>query len=157
VVETKWVNWDWMAARRHTIFNKIKATCDEIKMTKMMRFKWNDEIICQFYSTLYFNTNGQKLMWITDGWVFEITVQRFARLLGLDHQLTMEPEARVNTFNVLKPEDMHFMYAPGAIAHPLKTKNFIPVLNTLHCLFYSTLTLRMGDATGCPQYERNLI
>jgi hypothetical protein len=58
-----------MATRHHNIFNKIKAPCDELEMSKMMSFKynWNDEIICQFYSTLYFDTDGQKLMWITDG------------------------------------------------------------------------------------------
>jgi hypothetical protein len=29
-----------MAARRHSAFNKIKATCDELKMTEMMSFKY---------------------------------------------------------------------------------------------------------------------
>jgi hypothetical protein len=52
---------------------------------------------------------------------------------------------------------MHFMYASGAVAHPPKTENFIPELNTLHYLLCATLTLRIGDATACPQYERNLI
>jgi hypothetical protein len=96
-------------------------------------------------------------MWITNKQVYEITVCRFARLHGLDHQLTMEPKARIHTFNVLKPEEMHFMYAPGVVAHLPKTENFILVLNTLHRLFHSTLTLRIGDATTCPQYEWNLI
>jgi hypothetical protein len=148
-----------MATRHHSVFNKIKATCDEHEMTKMMSFKynWNDEIICQFYSTLYFDADGQKIMWMTDGQVYEIIVCHLARLLGLDHQLTMEPEARIHTFNILKPEEMYFMYAPGAIAYPLKTENFIPEINTLHCLLRSTLTLRIGDAIACPQYERNLI
>jgi hypothetical protein len=68
-VETKWVNWDWMATRRHSIFIQIKATCDELEITRMMSFKydWNKEIICQFYATLYCDTDAQKLMWMTDG------------------------------------------------------------------------------------------
>jgi hypothetical protein len=89
--------------------------------------------------------------------VFEIIVRRFAHLHGHDHQLTLEPKARVHMFNVLKPEEMHFMYALGAVAHLLKTENIKPKLNTLHCLFCSTLTLRIGDATACPQNERNMI
>jgi hypothetical protein len=58
-----------MAARRHSVFNKIKATCDELEMTEMMSFKydWNKEIICQFYATLYFDADGQMLLWMTDG------------------------------------------------------------------------------------------
>jgi hypothetical protein len=81
-----------MAARRHSTFNKIKATCDELEITAMMRFKyyWNKEIICQFYATLYFDTNGQRLLWMTDGNRCVITVREFARMLGLEHQLTME-------------------------------------------------------------------
>jgi phage terminase large subunit len=49
-----------MAAKKNSIFNKIKATCDELEMTKMMSFKydWNEEIICQFYATFYFDVEG---------------------------------------------------------------------------------------------------
>jgi hypothetical protein len=42
VLETQWVNWDWMANKRHTIFNQIKATCDELEMTKMMSFNYDN-------------------------------------------------------------------------------------------------------------------
>jgi hypothetical protein len=62
----------------------------------------------------------------------------------------MEPEARIQTFNVLKLDEMQFMYAPGAMAHPPKVQNFLPDLNTLHRLPRATLTLRIGDATTCP-------
>jgi hypothetical protein len=159
VVEIKWVNWDWMATRRHTIFNQIKATCNELEMTKMMSFKydWNKKIICQFYATLYFETNRQKLMWMTDGQRYETTVCVFVRLLGLEHQLTIELEAQIHTFEVLKLDEMQFIYAPGVKAHPPKVQNFLPELNTLHRLLRATLTLRIRDATSCPQYERNLI
>jgi hypothetical protein len=86
-----------------------------------------------------------------------ITVHEFARMLGLEHQLTMEPVARIHSFNMLKLDEMQFMYAPGAVAHPPKIRNFHPELNTLHRLLCATLTPRIGDATTCPQYERNLI
>jgi hypothetical protein len=72
---------------RHTIFNQIKATCDELELTKIMSFKYD----CQFYSSFYFDTDAQKLMWMVDGQRYEITVRGFARLLGLEHQLTTEP------------------------------------------------------------------
>jgi hypothetical protein len=78
-------------------------------------------------------------------------------MLGLEHQLTMPPEARIHTYNVLKLDEMQFMYAPGAMATPPKIQNFILELNTLHRLLRATLTPRIGDATACPQYERNLI
>jgi hypothetical protein len=87
MVETQWVNWDSMANKRHTIFNEIKATCDELEMTKMMSFKydWNKEIICQFYDTLYFDADAQKLVWMSVGQKYDITIRGFACLLELEH------------------------------------------------------------------------
>jgi hypothetical protein len=87
VVPTKVVNWVWMAAKKNSIFDKIKATCDELEMTKMMSFKfdWNEEIIYQLYATFYFDADGQKMMWMTEAQQYECTVHRFARMLGLEH------------------------------------------------------------------------
>jgi hypothetical protein len=86
-VETKWVNWEWMATRQNPTFDLIKETCDQLEMTKMMcfRYDWNKEVICQVYSTLYFDADGQRLMWMTDRKQYEITVLEFTTLLGLEH------------------------------------------------------------------------
>jgi hypothetical protein len=32
----------------------------------------------------------------------------------------MEPEARIHSFNALRLDEMHLMYAPSAVAHPPK-------------------------------------
>jgi hypothetical protein len=159
VVETQWVNLDWMANKKHTIFNQIKATCDELEMTKMLSFKydWNKEIICQFYATLYFDANAQKLVWMSAGQKYGITISGSARLLGLEHQLEMPPEARIHTFGVLKLDEMQFMYAPGVEVHPPKVLNFRPELNMIHRLLHATLAPKIGDSSPCRQYERNLI
>jgi hypothetical protein len=69
----------------------------------------------------------------------------------------MESEARIHTYNVLKPEEMQFMYTLGSEAHPPKVLNFLPELNTLHHLLCATLAPRIGDSSACPQYEQNLI
>jgi hypothetical protein len=115
------------------------------------------EIICQFYATLYFDVDGQKMVWMTDGKQYECTAHRFSWMLGLEHLLTILLEARIHTFDVLKLDEMQFMYTPGTMAHLLKIQNFLPELNTLHRLLCATLTSRIRDATTCPQYERNLI
>jgi hypothetical protein len=71
--------------------------------------------------------------------------------------LTIEQEAQIHTCDVLKLDQMQFMYAPGVKSHPPKVQNILLELNTLHRLLRATLTLRIGDATTRPQYERNLI
>jgi hypothetical protein len=69
----------------------------------------------------------------------------------------MELAAWIHSFNVLKLDKMLFMYAPGAVVCPPRIQNFHLELNTLYHLLHATPTSRIGDATGCPQYERNLI
>jgi hypothetical protein len=59
-------------------------------------------------------------MLMTDGQRCKITVRQFAHLLGLEHKLTMVPEARIHTFNMLKLDEMQFIYAPSVVAHPPK-------------------------------------
>jgi hypothetical protein len=106
---------------------------------------------------LHFDADGQKLIWMTNGQKYESTIHRFAWMPGLEHQLTMEPKSWIHTFEVLKLDEMQFMYALGAKARSPKIQNFLPKLNTLYRLLRATLTLRIGDATTCPRYERNLI
>jgi hypothetical protein len=148
-----------MTARRHSVFNKIKATCDELEMIEMMSLKydWNKEIICQFYATLYFDTDGQRFLWMIYGQQCVIIVHEFAWMLGLEHQLTSEPTTQIHSFNVLKLDEMQFMYVAGVVAHTPKIQNFHLELNTLHRLVHTTLNPRIGDSIVCPQYERTLI
>jgi hypothetical protein len=57
---------------------------------------------------------------MTDGQRCVITIREFAWMLGLEHQLTMPLDARIHSYNVLKLEEMKFMYALGAVARPPK-------------------------------------
>jgi hypothetical protein len=90
------------------VFDQIKATCDELEMTKTMCFKydWNKEVIYKFYATLYFDADGQKLIWMIDVQWCEIIICKFARMLGLEHQFTAEPDARIHSCDMLKLDEM---------------------------------------------------
>lgn len=43
------------AEKNYPIFNEVIAVCERQKIKKIMSYKhdWNDEIIAQFYATLY--------------------------------------------------------------------------------------------------------
>jgi hypothetical protein len=116
----------------------------------MMSFKydWNKDDICQFYSTLYFDVDGQRLIWMTDRPQYEITRLQFDTLLVLEHLHTME--SRIHTNEILKKEEMLFMYAPGVEANSPKIQNFLLELNWLHRLLQATLAPKIGDTTACP-------
>jgi hypothetical protein len=46
---------------------------------------WNNEIIAQFYATLFAEDRGdtRKFHWMTEGMWYEITFEQFVRLLTL--------------------------------------------------------------------------
>jgi hypothetical protein len=94
---------------------------------------------------------------LSAGQKYEITVKGFARLLRLEHQLEMPPEAQIHTFGVLELDEIQFMYALGAEAHPPNVLNFKLKLNTLHRLLRVTLAPKIGDSSACPRYEQKLI
>jgi hypothetical protein len=41
--------------------------------------------MCQFYSTLHFDADGQRMPWMTDGQRCAINVHEFAHMLDLEH------------------------------------------------------------------------
>jgi hypothetical protein len=50
------------------------------------KYDWNDEVILQFYSTMYLDEKSIKLFWMTEGEIYSVSVVRFAAIIGLkDH------------------------------------------------------------------------
>jgi hypothetical protein len=51
-----------------------------------LKYVWNDEVILQFYSTLYLDEMSNKLFWMTDDEIYSVSLVRFAAILHLqDH------------------------------------------------------------------------
>jgi hypothetical protein len=115
VVEAKRVNWEWMKNKRNRYFGDIKEACDTLELNNRMSFKyeWNNEIICQFYSTLFFDRDEQKLIWMTDKWKYEVSTWEFAILLGLEHHLEMP--TKIHDERILDKDQMMFMYGVGGL------------------------------------------
>jgi hypothetical protein len=55
VVPMQWVHLDYMRKKKDTTFNKILETCDFHGISKILQFwyNWNQQIITEFYSTLF--------------------------------------------------------------------------------------------------------
>jgi hypothetical protein len=66
----------------------------------------------------------------------------------LEHLHTME--SRIHTNEILKKEEMLFMYAPGVEANLPKIQNFLLELDWRHRLLQATLAPQIGDTTACP-------
>jgi hypothetical protein len=79
-----------------------------IKDLMELKYDWNDEVILQFYSTLYIDEKSNKLFWMTEDELYSISLVRFTTILGLqDH--TCYPK-KLHDDRVMEINRMRFMY-----------------------------------------------
>jgi hypothetical protein len=59
-----------MESKHDLIFDRVIAACTVKHLRDIMTFKkdWNNEVIAQFYATVYFEERGdtRKLHWMTE-------------------------------------------------------------------------------------------
>jgi hypothetical protein len=86
VAISQWIDWTYMEAKHDVIFDEVVAAYRAKHLRDVISFQknWNNEIIAQFFATLYVEERGdtRKFYWMTEGMRYEITFQQFASLFG---------------------------------------------------------------------------
>jgi hypothetical protein len=74
MVKHQWVHIDYMRNKKYMHFNRILEACDFHGITDLQQFrhKWNQEVIADFYSTLFFDKKERIFMWTTNGRRFHV-------------------------------------------------------------------------------------
>jgi hypothetical protein len=59
---SQWIDWTYMEAKHDAIFDEVVAACTAKHLRDVMSFQknWNNEIIAQFYATLYVEEWGTR-------------------------------------------------------------------------------------------------
>jgi hypothetical protein len=70
-----------------------------------LKYDWNDEVILQFYSTLYLDKKSNKFFWMTEDEIYSVSLVRFAAIL--DH--TRYPK-KLHDDRVMELNRVCFMY-----------------------------------------------
>jgi hypothetical protein len=80
VVRHQWVDIDYMRNKKDMYFNRILEACDFCGITDLLQFRhnWNQEVITEFYSTLFFDKKEGIFMWMTNGRRFNVKLSQFA-------------------------------------------------------------------------------
>jgi hypothetical protein len=57
---SQWIDWTYVEAKHDTIFDEVVAACRAKHLRDVISFQnnWNNEIIAQFYATLYVEDGG---------------------------------------------------------------------------------------------------
>jgi len=108
---------------------------------------WNEEIIFQFWATLWVDQASRVLHWMTQGVHYRLDFITFSRLLGFDHADRDAPWLSNIFAEGISEADLDAaeMYKPGA--HPdFKTTQLKPFLYVLNNLIRYSIDPKFGDS-----------
>jgi hypothetical protein len=157
MVRHQWVDIDYMRNKKDMHFNKILEACDFHGITDLLQFRhnWNQEVITDFYSTLFFDKKEMTFMWMTNGRRFNVKLSQFAQILALSSQLDIPK--KLHSEWVMMPREVTPMYIPDSDFQAPKVDGLLPHFLVLHRMMMKTLASRIGYSEAIPAYERNLL
>jgi hypothetical protein len=152
VVKQQYVDIEYMRNKKDMHFNWILEASDLHGITDLLQFRynWNQEIIFEFYSTLFYDKKERIFMWMTNGRRFHMKLAQFAHILGLSSQLDIPK--KLHSGLVMKPREMTPMYVQDGGFQPPKVEGLLPHFLVLHRMMRRTLTPRIGYPEVIPAY-----
>jgi hypothetical protein len=133
-----------MESKHNPIFDSVIAACTAKHLRDILAFmkNWNNEVIAQFYATVYFEEHGdtRKHHWMTESPWYEVSYAQFARLLGFGRK----DASRLRIHLPLKFEarKIKFMYPRSKQGNFGETTYLLPFYAYLNQLFRRTVTPR---------------
>jgi hypothetical protein len=110
VVKQQYVDIEYMRKKKDMHFKRVLEAYDLHDITDLLQFmhNWNQEIIFEFYSTLFYDKKERIFMWMTNGRRFHVKLTQFAHILGLSSQLDIPK--KLHSGRVMMPWEMTPMY-----------------------------------------------
>jgi hypothetical protein len=153
----KSINWEYLFEIDLPVVREVQDASRRMHLTSIMSFNcdWNEEVIAQFYSTLYVNRSIKTFHWTIQGKPFYVEYAYFASILVFSNaDLTRE---RIHEEeNVLDDGELHFMYdsAYGDIKFGT-IYGLRPYYKLLNQLFRYTLYPKSGDSDNISNMSKN--
>jgi hypothetical protein len=157
VVQHQWVHIDYMIQKTDMHLKRVLEACDYHGITDLLQFchNWNQEVITEFYSTLFFDKKERFFAWMTNGRRFSIKLTQFAQILGLSSQLDILE--KLHSKSVMMPREMIPMYNQSSDFQAPKIDGLLPHFLVLHRMMRKTLVPRIGYSEAILTYERKLL
>jgi hypothetical protein len=148
-----------MEEKHDAIFDEVVVACRAKHLSGVISFQknWNNEIIVQFFATLYVVERGdtRKFHWMTEKRRYEITFEQFARLFRFGRNDANR--IKIHFTSRLDASRMRFMYPSNKRGSVGTTSDLLPFYAYLNSLFRRMMTHREGDSNNIPSYNRNLL
>jgi hypothetical protein len=112
VKNSQLIDWTYMENKHDPIFDGVIAACQTKHLREILAFKkdWNNEVIAQFYTTVYFEEHGdtRKIHWMTESQWYEVSYSLFAKLFGFGKKDASRP--RIHLALKLEVRKIKLMY-----------------------------------------------
>jgi hypothetical protein len=120
VVKHQYVDIEYMRNKKDMHFNMILEACDLHGITDLLQFRhnWNQEIISEFYSTLFYDKKERIFMWMTNVRRFHVKLAQFTQILVLSSQLDIPK--KLHSGRVMMDREMTPMYVQDGGFQPPK-------------------------------------
>jgi hypothetical protein len=122
VVKQQYVDIEYIRNKKDMHFNRILEACDLHGIIDLLQFrhKWIQEIISEFYSTLFYDKKERIFMWMTNGRRFHVKLAQFDQILGLSSQLDIPK--KLHSGRVMMFREMTPMYVQNGGFQPPKVE-----------------------------------
>ena len=151
------------------VVEAIHARCVEMDLADIVAFQcdWNEEVVAQFYATLWVDTINHVMHWTLEGKRYAVSIVAFARLFGFnigdENGSYVKDESKIDLHVGSELEDtkMHFMYDGAYIdsGKPVFGKNIglTPYYKFLNQLFRGTIAPKGGNVDNISHRAKDLL
>jgi len=158
VIKQRYIDWKYIRTHGDK-FHDIYEVCHDKGLDTLMglKYHWNEEVIMQFYATLYLEKDDARTMhWMTNGVKYTSNIATFAQALG-QPGLEDGDAIRIHDSPQLNAKDISDLYLDNLEGVPGTLTGLEPYYITLNKLFRHTLMPKSGDASFIRAYSLNLL
>jgi hypothetical protein len=119
ILHQRYINWEGCEAIGDPEMTQALRACERKKMKNIMIFQydWNDEVIAQFYSTLWVKLTDEKspynfsyLNFYIEGSWYKVSYRRFAHILGLSDDDIFGDKIKINDYRQRTKDEARDLY-----------------------------------------------
>ena len=156
--EHKWVDWKYMKEKKDVDFDQLIQVCKTRGVYKLLedKYDWNEEVICQFYATLFIDpAKNDHLHWMTQGVHYEVSLPRFASYF---HMGAVDKNQEImSNENIMEESAMAFMYDEPHPRYYGTTNGLLNYYFYMNRILRLTLAPKGGYATNIVGLSRNVL
>jgi hypothetical protein len=157
IVPCKYVDGGYFERINDPFFNQAIEKCKEFGLYDIMgfRYDWNEEILAQFHSSLYYDARKVAFFWTTERVKYGVDYMTFSRLLGLGSN--DEKRDLIHVENQLKPSQLPTLFYNPILAEAGNANTLQPYYYTMNSFFRAIIDAKDGDTTALCYFPCNLL